>query len=212
MGAPRKGGRTALRLSPRTQKTAPAGFDFTLAMRRLCEDAAARLPELGHIDMSRVAVAFCQTRRAVSHGLYASLTPMRFAGGAEVEKRRGRRYAVERLYDHAGRELLYILSFYLPRFMQVDRDEKLTTVFHELWHINPHFNGDLRRHAGRCYAHTHSQAQYDEQMSRLAQHYLSLGPPRELHSFLDGDFAALVREHGRVCGLKIRRPRLIPVE
>ena len=37
----------------------------------------ARLEELAHIDMSRVAVAVCQARKAVPHGMFASLTPVR---------------------------------------------------------------------------------------------------------------------------------------
>ena len=57
-------------------------FDFTPHIRRVCDDMVARLPELAHIDMSRVAVAFCQARKPVPHGMFASLTPLRFAGGA----------------------------------------------------------------------------------------------------------------------------------
>ena len=54
------------------------GFDFTFHARRLCDDMACRLPELAHIRMDRVAVSFCQTRKAVSHGMYAALTPVAF--------------------------------------------------------------------------------------------------------------------------------------
>ncbi len=69
----------------------PAGFDFTLHMRRLCDDTVTRLEELRHVDMARVAVSFCQARKATHHGMYASLTPMRFAGGRTDTFRNGRR-------------------------------------------------------------------------------------------------------------------------
>src|SRR5438128_9820041 len=85
-------------------------FDFTWHIRRLCEDMVGRLPELAHIDMSRVAVGFCQTRKAVPHGMFASLTPLRFAGGAVTTIRRGRPAQIERVCDASGREMLYILS------------------------------------------------------------------------------------------------------
>ena len=39
--------------------------------------------------------------------------------------------------------MLYLLSFYLPRFLKLPWREKLATVIHELWHVNPQFNGDL---------------------------------------------------------------------
>ena len=62
--------------------------------------------------------------------------------------------ALKGLFDAKGVEMLYILKFYLPRFQNEPFEEKLTTIFHELWHISSDFNGDIRRHSGRCYVHT----------------------------------------------------------
>jgi hypothetical protein len=185
-------------------------FDFTLHVRLLCDDMVGRLPELAHVDMSRVAVSFCQTRKAVLHGMFASLTPLRFAGGATTTVRRGRPHVIQRVCDASGREMLYILSFYLPRFQNLDFREKLITVLHELWHISPDFSGDIRRHNGRYHAHTHSQAEYDEVMGRLADRWLALGPPEDVWTFLRDDFRQLARRHGGIVGVKIRRPRILP--
>ena len=190
---------------------ARAPFDFTLHIRRLCDDMVARLIELAHIDMSRVAVTFCQSRKPVPHGMFASLTPLRFAGGATTTLRRGRPYAIQSVCDARGREMLYILSFYLPRFQNLDFREKLITVLHELWHISPDFSGDIRRHAGRYHAHTHSQCEYDHQMGLLADRWLVLNPPQHLWSFLHNDFHQLASRHAGIVGLKIRRPRLVPL-
>jgi hypothetical protein len=187
------------------------GFDFTAAMRRLCRDMIARLAELEHINLERVAIGLCQTRQKGSHGLYASLTPLKFEAGAAEQVLEGRRYGVQQLHDQQGRELLYLLSFYLPRFQNTSLEEKLSTVLHELWHINPAFDGDLRRHAGRYYAHGSSQQQYDAQMERLAQRWLSLDPPEHLYEFLTSDFDELVAEHGRVVGTRWPAPKLLPL-
>lgn len=194
----------------------PAGqrlprFDITERLRLLCVDFRARLPELAHIDLARVLVCYCQARRDVMHGMYASLTPLRFAGGQATRTRRGVVQTIERVRDRTGREMLYILSVYLPRFQNLPFREKLITVLHELWHISPDFNGDIRRHAGRYHAHTHSQAEYDEQMGGLADRWLASGPSPELYDWLAGDFAALARKHGPVVGLRVRRPRIVPV-
>jgi hypothetical protein len=186
-------------------------FDFTLHIRRLCDDMVERLGELAHIDMSRVAVSVCQTRKAVPHGIFASLTPLRFEGGALTMHRRGRELAIQRVFDSDGREMLYILSFYLPRFQNLDFREKLITVLHELWHISPAFEGDIRRHAGRYHAHSHSQAEYDEEMGRLADRWLAWAPPGDLYGFLHDDFRALAARHGKIVGLRFPRPRLVPV-
>jgi predicted metallopeptidase len=185
------------------------GVNFTQHMRALCADIARRLPELAHVDMRRVAIRFCQARRQTRYGLHASLTPMRFEGGRLTARRRGRTLAVERLFDDAGQEMLYLLSFYLPRFLDRPLDEKLSTVVHELWHIGPAFDGDLRRHPGRCYAHTSSQKQYDALVDALAGRWLALGPPAEVYEFLRYDFRELTERHGPVYGQRIRTPRLI---
>ena len=187
-------------------------FDFTLHIRRLCEDMVLRLGELAHVEMARVAVSVSQTRKPVQHGIFASLTPLRFAHGTATTTRRGKLVTVESVRDGNGREMLYILSFYLPRFQNLDFREKLITVLHELWHISPDFNGDIRRHAGRYHAHTHSQAEYDEEMGRLADRWLSENPPESLWSCLRDDFRQLHSRHGAICGIKYRRPRLIPIK
>jgi hypothetical protein len=171
----------------------------------------SRLPDLRHVEMSRVAVCFAQTRKAVHHGMYASLTPMRFAGGRAETVRRGRRIGIQRLHDEAGREMLYILRFYLPRFLDLELGEKFSTIVHELWHIGPRFDGDLRRFSGRCYAHSGSQRSYDAQVGRLVRNWLALTPPEELYGFLRFNFHGLLEAHGRVFGRRIPAPKLIPL-
>ena len=189
------------------------GFDFTTAMRRLCEHITRHTDELSHVDFSRVAVSFAQTRKRVSHGMYASLTPMRFEGGARFTERQGRRWTCQRLVSPGSdHEYLYILSFYLPRFQDAPLREKLLTTFHELWHIGPLFDGDLRRHEGRCYAHGRSQAEFDAHCGWLVDRWLAGDPSEQLYGFLRHDFQELQDIHGRVYGIKIRAPKLIPVD
>jgi len=181
-------------------------------MRILCVDIVTRTPEMRHINMDYVAVSFNQTRKRVRHGMWASLTPMRFEDGATISIRNGRRYTAQKLYDDQQREMLYILSFYLPRFMQLSFQDKLTTIFHELWHISPDFNGDIRRHPGRCYAHTQSEAEYDARMHELSLKWLALDPTPELYTFLKRKFGELERQYGRVIGSRVKQPKLIPLD
>ncbi|MFK7821145.1 MAG: putative metallopeptidase [Planctomycetaceae bacterium] len=186
-----------------------ASFDFSGSMRDLCIDITQRHPVFQHIDMADVAVAFAQARRNVSYGLQAKLTPMRFEGGAESVFRDGEEWTVQKLIVD-GREMLYILTFYLPRFLNLSFQEKLTTVFHELYHISADFDGDIRRFGGHFYVHSHSQAEYDAQMEVYSQEYLSGRPPESLLKFLRVDFKTLQQHFGGVVGLQIPIPRLIP--
>lgn len=186
-------------------------FDFCAAMRDLCRDLCDRLPdEYGHVRMEHVAVAFAQARRRVSHGLQAKLTPMRFAGGALVEHRFGRAWTVRRLFD-GEHEILYILTFYLPRFLDHPPLEKLVTVLHELYHISPRFDGDIRRFGGRYHVHSHSQREYDGLMEDHARRYLATKPHRRVWGFIERSFRELERDHGRVYGVKVPIPKLVPL-
>jgi predicted metallopeptidase len=179
-------------------------------MRILGQDMVARTPALAHVKLDHIAIVFAQARKRVNYGLFASLTPLRFQQGSLTTKRRGRQYSIQQLFAPSGQELLYILTFYLPRFQDLDLREKLITIFHELWHISPAFDGDIRRHEGRCYAHTGSQAQYDAHMERLVDAWLAQQPPEALWSFLKLNFSDLQQRWGRVTGARIARPRLIP--
>jgi len=191
---------------------ASPGFDFSAAMERLCRDIAERLEEFSHVQMDQVAVTFAQARRRVPYGLQAKLTPMRFEGGSLTTSRYGRQWTVQRLYNrHGENEYLYILTFYLPRFLDHDFREKMITIVHELHHISPSFNGDIRRHAGRYHVHSHSQKEYDALCETLVDDYLRLKPPAELLRFLRCDFRTLARRHGSVVGIRLPVPKLIPL-
>lgn len=187
-----------------------SAFDFSAAMRDVCIDITQRHPVFHHIDMADVAVAFAQARRNVSYGLQAKLTPMRFAEGSRVTIRDGEEWTVQKLVID-GREMLYILTFYLPRFLNSPFLEKLTTIFHELYHISPEFDGDIRRFGGHFYVHSHSQAEYDAEMEVYAREYLKAGPPEDMLSFLRLNFRELQQLYSGVVGVQIPIPRLIPV-
>jgi len=192
--------------------TGPVGvpFDFCGRMRRLCADIVARCPELWHVDVSRLLFAVTRARTCRAHGLQARVTPLRFRNGHLLRRGPGRSYQVQR-YFVGAREMLYVVTFCLPRFLDQDFDDKFVTVFHELYHISPAFDGDLRRHGGRCSIHSRSKRGYDAKMADLARAYLSGGTDASLHAFLRLNFAQLQQRHGKVMGVVVPRPKLIPV-
>jgi len=184
-------------------------FDFCGHVRRLCADVVRRCEELRHIDVSRLLFGITQARSGVRSGLQARVTPLRFRHGVLVRERDGVRYRVQR-YVVDGRDMLYLITFCLPRFLDQDFDDKFVTLFHELYHISPAFEGDLRRLDGRCAVHSHSKREYDAQMAVLARGYLASRPDPALHAFLRLDFAQLVHRHRSVVGVVVPRPRLLP--
>lgn len=185
-------------------------FDFSAAISRLCGDIAQRCAELKHIDSSRMLVGITQARGPHRHGLQARVTPLRFHNGVLTRQRDGVRYRVQRYFVN-GQEMLYLVTFCLPRFLEQDFDDKFITLFHELFHISPAFEGDLRRMNGRCALHSYSKRAYDRHMAALARAYLASVPDPSLYGFLRLDFAQLRHRHGSVIGAHVPRPRLLPM-
>jgi hypothetical protein len=198
--------------SPPWLPTGPIGqpFYFCTHVRRLLEDIVTRTPEFRHIQVPRLLIGALQARNGRAHGLQARVTPLRFPHGHLQRRRRDTTFQVQRYFlgDH---EFLYLMTFCLPRFQNQDFDDKFITLFHELYHIGPNFDGDLRRHHGRCQLHTRSQRQYDRHMAGLAREYLATGPDPALHAFLRLNFAQLQLRHGAVAGTVVPRPKVVPL-
>ncbi len=193
-----------------TNQTADRPFDFCLHIQRLIMDIALRCAEFRHLEVPRILVSVIQSRAVSKHGLLARVTPLRFPNGELTRQRRGVPFHIQR-YFLGEHEFLYLLTFCLPRYLDQDFDQKIVTLFHELYHIGPTFDGDLRRHKGRYQFHTHSQGEYDEHMAHCARGYLSTRPDPNLHAFLRLNFAQLQDRHGAVTGVVVPRPKIIPL-
>ena len=185
-------------------------LDFCGRMRRVCEDIAARCPALGHVRMNAVLLTFTPSRNRSRFGLQARVTPLRFRDGTLTRRHGAVEYQVQRFFVN-GREMLYVLTFCLPRFLDQPFEEKLVTVFHELYHLSPAFDGDLRRHPGRYAVHSHSKECYDARMAELVNEYLARHPEPRLFDFLRHGSQGLAERHGGITGVVVPRPKLLPV-
>jgi len=201
--------------SPSRNGALRRGLDYTSAVRTLCEALCRDLGELSHVQMTRMAVRACQTRQRGPYGVQATMTPLRFEGGATTTTRRGREWVIHPLpTDAFGKPYLYLLSLYVPRFVELPAEEKLAVVVHELWHVSPAFDGDLRRFPGRYHAHGARCDRYHDEMRGLAASWRAgglAGSARADHpvtSFLEADFQTLRSRHGAVYGTRIPTPRL----
>jgi predicted metallopeptidase len=186
-------------------------LNLTLELERLIVDIVRRMEEFRHIDPERVMVGVATTRGGGIHGTYAKIHPLRFAGGSRTTMvRRRRRALLCEMTPVAcrGVEMLYIIYFLVPRFLNLPLREKLVTIFHELYHISPEFNGDIRRFPGKNYAHGSSRKKFNEAMENLVQRYLGNGGDTDLVGFLEGDMEAIRSRHGTVVGRKVPAPKL----
>jgi predicted metallopeptidase len=137
-------------------------------------DAAARLPELGHIRAAQVLVVAGDARRASR----ATIRPL---GGKA--KRRPEVY-------FRGRRILYVITLRPKFFRSSTPQARVETLLHELFHISTRFDGTL--HRGR----RHSVLKGDEFLRRLrplVRRYLAQ-MPADLLEALAVDGEVLVRQ------------------
>ena len=118
---------------------------------------------------------------------------------------------MQQVLDASGREMLYLLRFYLPRFLDLPFSEKLLTVMHELWHIGPNFDGDVRRFPGRSYAHGPDKRYFDVQSQHLVDQWMAARPPESVYAFLRLRCNELLRVYGSIFGERYAVPRLVPM-
>ncbi len=186
-------------------------FHFSESMHRLISDIVARCPVLSHIDPRRLLVGCNRVRNGKRRGIMARIAGLRQRNGCLLSSRQGRRYLVQR-YWIDDIEILYVLVFYLPRFQDQSFDEKMITLFHELYHISPDSDGDLRRCPDTDRFHVGGRKSYDALMASLAREYLQGRPDPSLHAFLRLNFAQLQHWHGQVLGYSVPLPKLIPLD
>ncbi len=186
-------------------------LNLTAEMERLIRDIASRVPELNHIEPSRVLVCVASTRGKGIHGTYAKIHPLRFPGGERtMETKRGSKRVVYSMpaVAHRGMDMLYVVYFLVPRFLNLPRREKLITIFHELYHISPAFDGDIRRFPGKNYAHGRSRKEYNALVAGLVDDYLQKLEDESLTDFLEGDMKAMRTGYKLIIGRKFPVPRI----
>ncbi|MCK6439721.1 MAG: hypothetical protein L6Q71_05910, partial [Planctomycetes bacterium] len=178
----------------------------------------SNIPGLNHIDCERVFFGVSIVRRQRGrHGIHAACHPLRFEGGERRKISQGRCWELPQV-NVRGVEMLYSVHFYVPRFLNLERDDKIETIVHELFHISPDFNGDLRRLGrGRHAFHGPSLAHYRKLITPLVKEARDLLDVDDF-PFVRLNHSKLERRFGRIYGSRVRnlQPRLVredePVE
>ncbi len=167
-------------------------------------------PTLNHIDISRVLVCIGSNRHGRAGGIYGKLVPLKFENGSGVLNHRGSLYGIPEI-SHNNRPLLYIIYFYMPLFFDLPWSEKLRVMFHELYHISPHFNGDIRRMGKFKKAHGHSKKYYDSLYREELKDFLDhIGASADI-DFLKMDTKGLYKRFKKVTGIRMKKPRPVAV-
>ena len=135
-------------------------YDLTTELEKVIARLAT-LEEFRHIKLTGMILSLTQCRKNSFHGVYAAVKPLRFESGKREKIREKFRFVWPKFVID-GYIKLYQMIFYIPRFLDVSFEDKLLTIIHEMYHISPRFNGDLRRFPGKNYAHGYSRTEFDK--------------------------------------------------
>ncbi|HOP40123.1 MAG TPA: putative metallopeptidase [Geobacteraceae bacterium] len=185
-------------------------FNLTRALEELVDDIVSRVGDFSHIDPTRILICVSSTRGGGVHGTFAKIHPLRFQGGGRTTKvQRGRKTYTCTMPTvmHRDIEMLYLIYFLVPRFLNLSLREKLITVFHELYHVSPLFDGDIRRFPGRNYAHGGSRKHYNSRMASLVDEYLGENEGPDF-GFLDCDMDALRSRYRMIVARRFPAPKV----
>jgi predicted metallopeptidase len=181
-------------------------INLSLALTAIIAEIVQNTVSLNHIDISRILVCVGSNKSGRRGGLYGKLIPLRFENGSSLLKYRGRVYTIPEIV-HNGTTCLYIVYFYMPRFFNLPWHEKLKVIFHELYHISPRFDGDIRRMGAVKTAHGHSKKHFDslyDSELRSFMQYIRTTP--HMH-FLEMDSSSIYRRYRRVTAVKMKNPK-----
>ncbi|HET6418588.1 MAG TPA: putative metallopeptidase [Geobacteraceae bacterium] len=186
-------------------------LNLTGELEKLIGEIASQVRELNHVDPSRVLVCVASTRGGGVHGTYAKIHALRFPGGERTSAmRRGSKRVTCTMptITHRGMEMLYVVYFLVPRFLNLSHREKLITVFHELYHISPMFDGDIRRFPGKNHAHGSSRKKFDAVVAELVDEWLRSRVGAALPDFIREDMESIRAKYRVIVGRRLAAPRI----
>jgi len=195
---------------PNVQESPDDEINLSHALTAIMGLIVRSSPSLTHIDVSRVLVCIGSNRQGKAGGIYGKLVPLKFENGSEVLKHRGTLYGIPEI-SHNNRSLLYIIYYYMPRFFDLSWLEKVRVMFHELYHISPLFNGDIRRMGKVKKAHGHSKRHYDSLYKEELKSFLDHIRTSSHIDFLQMDSKSLFNRYRQVTGIRMKKPRPVTV-
>ncbi|MBN1533671.1 MAG: hypothetical protein JXA20_13460 [Spirochaetes bacterium] len=164
-----------------------------------------------HVAIDSILVCVSSNKRSGRGGSYGKLVPLRFINGQEFIQHNRRMYTIPRVYHNDAR-ILYLIYFYIPRFLDLPAGEKLHVIFHELYHIDPTFNGDIRRMGAVKSAHGFSKKHFDSLFQREAGRFQESIAHTEMHSILSLDSRGLYAAYETVVARRMKVPKPVMID
>jgi predicted metallopeptidase len=158
-------------------------INLTDVLTLIIHDMIKSTEEFKPFDINKILVCCASNRKDSKGAIYGKLQPLKFKDGSEIIKHNKKYYTIPKIVLN-NIEILYIIYLYLPKFLNLSIEDKINVMFHELYHISPEFNGDIRRMGKFKAAHGHSKKSFEANYIKYASNYFSKINGTPFYSFL----------------------------
>ena len=158
-------------------------INLTDVLTLIIHDMIKSTGEFKSFDINKILVCCASNRKDFKGAIYGKLQPLRFKDGSEIIKHNKKYYTIPKIVLN-NIEILYIIYLYVPKFFNLSIKDKINVIFHELYHISPEFNGDIRRMSKFKSAHGHSKKAFEDHYIEYAENYFNKIDGTPFYSFL----------------------------
>ena len=187
-------------------------INVTDILTQLIETIILQTGIFKHIDIQRILICIAFNRRnGRGGGIYGKLVPLKFKDGSSTLQYRGKYYTMPRIINK-GIQQLYIIYFYTPKFFDLSPLEKLRVIFHELYHISPEFNGDIRRMGSFKAAHGSSTKRFNSKFEEELKIFYEYVQNTEFFSYLKMDIRSLRANYKEIYSRRMKLPKPVRIK
>ena len=186
-------------------------IDITGILTRLIEEIINNTQIFGHFDINKIIVCTASNKKNSRGGTYGKLVPLKFENGADILKYKGKNYAMPKIIKNNIQQL-YIIYFYIPKFFDLPHIEKLRVIFHELYHISPDFNGDIRRFGKKKISHGSSRDKFNSNFENELIEYYENNMGNRFSHFLKMDMDYIHKNFNNIYSIRMKLPKPINID
>jgi len=183
-------------------------INLTDILTLIINEAINKSKIFSNFDINNILIAGAKNKTGCKKGTYSKVIPMRFRDGASIIKYNEDKYCIPRL-KISGIEILYIIYFFIPSFFELDPRQKIDVIFHELFHISPDFNGDIRRIGEKKYFHGYSSEKYTELFSDESETFYKYIMGTKYSYFLQMKFKDFQEHFKKIKMRKVKKPKAV---
>lgn len=164
-------------------------------------------PLFCNFDINRILICTSSNKSNSRGNIYGKLVPLKFKNGEDTLRYNNKYYKMPSIKFNDN-TLLYVIYFYVPKFFDLSVKDKLNVIFHELYHINQDFNGDIRRMGEFKKAHGFSRKNFDlNYEDELNSYYNLLKQNDKAFSFLNMNMDSIKKNYTKIYSQKMKLPK-----